>query len=419
MAQSYINSDAVEIKTLKIFSDDGTKDYDLREFVAAFDVYEDIMYPVIRAEFTIVDSIDLITSFPINGEEIIELEFGTPGFDITCSYRLYVTSVDSQIINPAGKSKTYKIRAKSVEFMRNNTQYIIEKMTGNTGELIQQICNRYLKTDKLVSVGDPTKGDQDVLISRMRPFQAIDFLRKRAVSQSFLSSSYVFFENKRGFNFATIEFLLNQQQENVNDKIFFFDTTQNTDVKNMNTRSMITLTNVSQVDNTKKLALGSLNNIVRRFDLLTGGVETVNFKNIEQGGNFKTGSKNSAGLNTLNFEQKMGATPATSMLVPHSSELPENFINMAIGPKHSFVTKMGQNIYHAFVFGDTALTAGDVITVNVPTPTGDTGPRKDDRLYAGNYMISKLRHIVINSAGRQKTYNVSMELIKGFTEDYA
>jgi hypothetical protein len=64
------------------------------------------------------------------------------------------------------------------------------------------------------------------------------------------------------------------------------------------------------------------------------------------------------------------------------------------------------------------LTAGDVITVKVPTIVG-TGEATENRLLAGNYLISKLRHIVINASSAQKTYHCSMELIKGTYEDYA
>lgn len=205
----------------------------------------------------------------------------------------------------------------------------------------------------------------------------------------------------------------------MNDKQFFYDSSGNSDAKNMTFRNMLTLVQITQTDNTKKLAQGGLNNIVKRFDILTGKVSSTQYVNSQQQGNFKFAAKKPLGLNTSSFENQFGNTAATSLLVPHSSHLPENFIDSTMGAKHAFVTKMGQNIFQAFTNGDVALTAGDVITVNVPTPAGGTGGQEDNRLYAGNYLISKLRHIVLLNGASQKTYNISMELIKGFQEDYS
>jgi len=418
MADNFTRPDGVNIKQVKLSSLDGKKTYDLSGQTLSIDVYEDIMFPVIRAEIVIKDAIDLLTSFPIIGEELIEIEFETPGNDITCHYIFHVKSVDNQTIDAQHKSRTYTIRVISEEFITSAHQIISKKQTGNTDFLVTQLCNQYLNTQKTIAV-EPTKGTQDILITRLRPLQAIDMLRKRAVSNKYISSSFVFFENKRGFNFCTIEFLLNQTQLNVNDKVFFYDTTGQTNVKNNTFRNMITLAQVSQVDNTKKLTQGGLNNTVKRFDLLTGDITTTTFKNSEKQSDFKFASKKPLGLNTSTFEKKFGNTNSTALLVPHSSHLPENYIDSYMGAKHAFITKMSQNIFQAHVNGDVALTAGDVITVNVPTPTGSTDASSDNRLYAGNYLISKLRHIILLNGSAQKSYTVSMELIKGFNEDYS
>ena len=187
----------------------------------------------------------------------------------------------------------------------------------------------------------------------------------------------------------------------------------------MNTRSIISLLQMSQTDNTKKLAQGALNNTVKRFDLLTGKVSTTQYVNSEQEQNFKYASPKPLSLNTLSYNNKYGNTISTALLIPHSSDLPENFIDSMLGFRRAFVTKMGQNIYRMYVNGDPALTAGDIITVNVPSSQGSTGAPYDNRLYAGNYLISKLRHIILNNVPNPKSYTCSMELIKGFQEDFS
>jgi hypothetical protein len=122
-------------------------------------------------------------------------------------------------------------------------------------------------------------------------------------------------------------------------------------------------------------------------------------------------------LNTSSYENQYGSDAATKMFIPHSSDLPENYIDAAMGYKHSFVTKIAQNTFQAYINGDVAMSVGDLITINIPAATGATDNPGDNRLISGNYLISKLRHIVLN--GVKSSYTMSVELIKGFHEDHS
>jgi len=417
MSSEYVSSGSIDIKKLEITSYDGKKQYNLMSQVMSFSVYEDTMFPVIRAEFSINDGIDLQSSFPIIDEEIINLEFSTAGYDLVNSYTLYVKSVENQSVSPGTKGKTYTIRAVSKEFIFNSTLLINKKLNEESHKLVQSIMKDTLHTTKNVNI-ELTKGIQDILVTQMKPFQIIDLIRKRAVSKKYASSSYLFFENKRGFNFCTIEYLFDNLKGNINDKIFFYDSAVDTDAKNMNSRNILGLRNVSAVNNIKKLATGSLNNVFKRFDILTGDIVETVYKNSDQQSKFKAPSDNPIGLNTTHYESMFGASAARTTLVPHSSHLPENFIAESLGAKHSFAAKVSQNIYHVHVYGDSALTAGDIVTIKIPQATGGVS-NKEDRLVAGNYLISKLRHIVVNSTNSRKMYTCSMELIKGSYEDNA
>jgi hypothetical protein len=417
MSQNYSRPDAVEVIRLTLTTPVVGKPVDISGQVGGISIYEDVMFPVIRAEFFMFDALDLLGKFPIIGEEIIEIEFANPGYEAS-AYKFRIKSIENVLISPQGKSKTYTIRAVSEEMFVNNTKYVTKKYSTDSWQIITDIMRNEMKTQKSVVTGDFTKGIQDILISRLRPFQAIDMIRRRSVSQDYLSSSYVFFENKRGFNFASLEYLLKNQAGNIKDKVFYYDPAVNSSAKNMTARSILKLVNVSQFNNTKKMVYGSLNNIVKKFDLLTGETVETNYVNTEQQQKFKYASDNPYPLNSSQFEQEFGKEASASLLVPYSSHLPETHIAESIGAKHSFVTKLGQNIYHAHVNGDVALTAGDVITVNIPNAPG-TGQTKENRMLSGNYLISKLRHSLVTSSTSQNTYQCSMELIKGNYEDNA
>ena len=419
MAQT-LPSDAVVVKTLKLSKLDGSKTpVDISAIVVEFSVYEDITFPVVRADFTFMDGVNLITTFPISGHEKIELEFYNPGFeDIIYQHTFQVKNVGSVGTSSQGKIKSYMVETVSPEFITNAHQYINEKHKGSVNDIISTICKRHLKTKKPLFLNtDPVKGVQDVLVSRMRPFQAIDSHRKRAVSAKYNSSSYVFFENNKGFNFCTIEYLLNTKKDIINDKIFFYDTVNNASLTSMNSRNILNLKQTSLVDNTTKMTSGSLNMNVKRFDLLTGQVSTTKYVNSEQQSKIKFSSKSAKPIDPPSFEKAYGNTAAVSLLVPFSSEFQENYINTSLGPKHSFISKMEQNVFYAHVYGDVALSAGDVITINVPSPSGFTETQPANKYLEGNYLVSKLRHVVVNLSPMEKSYTIAMELIKGSYED--
>jgi hypothetical protein len=420
MSQTVVDN-SVKIKSLKLSKlDDSKSPIDITPQVVEFSVYEDIKFPVIRAEFIIADANDIASTFPIICEEKIEVEFYTPGLEsASVKYTFNVNSVGSCSYQTQLKGKLYVIEAISQEFATNASKLINEKHKGNISDLISMVCKNHLKTKKQVIINDPTKGNEDTLISRLRPFQAIDFHRKRAVSKKYESSSYVFFENKRGFNFCTIEYLLDSgsSQEKINDKRFVLDTPNNTNVRNLSYRNIIALNNISLADNTTKMTSGSLNMRVKRFDLLTGTVEVSSYVNKEQQSKFKFSSKTATPINTSSFEDRYGKTPAISLLVPYSSEFQENYIGGSLGAKHSYVNKLDQNLFYAHINGDTEITVGDVITIDVPSTDGGTAGGGKDRLLQGNYLISKLRHIVKNLSGLQRSHTMSIELIKGSYED--
>ena len=58
---------------------------------------------------------------------------------------------------------------------------------------IERIVRNDLNSKKHISL-DTTKGTQTIQISNLKPFQAIDKLRQGAISQKYVSNSYLFFE---------------------------------------------------------------------------------------------------------------------------------------------------------------------------------------------------------------------------------
>ena len=408
---------SVEIQKLQLSSADGKRSISLIATTTSINIYEDLLSPVIYAEIQIQDSADLQSQFPLIGEEFVEISFRTAGFDSLQfnTYKLYLQSATQATTNLTGKYKTYTLKCCSEEYLRNASRVVTTKLQGTCEGIVSDMLRntKYIGSKKNYH-SEPSKGPQDVFPSRLAPFQVVDFVRRRAASQKYYSSSYVFFENKRGYNFCTVEYLFDQGKDKIGDKVFYYDSKPVTETAAIRYRNILGMKNVSTFDTASKLNSGGIQNTVRKFDILTGAITENNYVNIDQQDKFKSISdkNSSAGLNSTSFEKQYGDDKeGLSMLVPTSSEFPENYIADALGPKRAFVNKIIQNLFQIHVYGDSEITVGDVIKVNLPRMTGTTDQTQYNRLISGNYLVSKLRHII--TFDKQRLYTCSMELIKG------
>ena len=402
----------VEVLSLMLHSDDGSREYDLRQVVRSMDIYESIMSPIIVARLDIQDSFDLLRSFPIITEEYVEFSFRLDGETNPTNLRLHVKEVLDVRINEQQTMKTYTLTLVSQELLDNASRYVNQRFTAEISSSVREILERTLQTTKPMNI-EPTKGIDNVLITRQQPLRAIDQLRRRAVSRKYASSSYAFFENKHGINFVTLEGLFDQGARNgVGDKVFFADSNVNDNSLKSTFRNMIAYHQVQFADSIDKIQQGGLNNKVAVMDFKTGGYRVLNFNETQSGDVFKSVNKEPVGQNSSYYTSKHSRTSGKTMLVPYDSsrnalELPEKVSRM-----QAYTQRIAQNIIQIFIWGDNEITAGDVIEVHFPSAKGttDTGSRTD-RLSSGKFLVAKLRHMF--TFGAKPVYTQSCELING------
>ena len=153
---------------------------------------------------------------------------------------------------------SYKLQLVSAELMRNATRYVNRSYNGNINDIVTSIIKEDLQTEKPINI-DKTSGIEKGTITRLNPFQAIDFLRRRAVSNEYKSSSYVFYESRDGYVFTTMEKLISLGQRSIdsghNDKEFFFDTVRHDNIADVSIRNIISYNVISFGDTITKAVL--------------------------------------------------------------------------------------------------------------------------------------------------------------------
>lgn len=407
----------VEIKNITLISQDGQRKYNLIGQAISFDVYESIMSPVIFGELIIADSIGLQQSFPIIGEEYVLLEFATPKSKETSRYLFRTDDVRNKKVSENNKKVTYTIPLYSAELIKNASRLVSRPYENTPSALIKEIMSEYIGTEKPVNIEDTT-GVEKGKITRMQPFKAIDFLRYRSTSARYVSSSFVFFENRKGYHFVSIERMLNEGGKVAGfgtDKEFFFDTSRKDNVKDVTMRNIIAYNQMSGGSPLAKIQTGGLTAVQQAYDYVSGGLQRVTYTDNVGGDKFKFGVDNAAGQNSTDFVRLHGKTTAVTNIRPVSADKPANTLTEAMVARRAFATKISQNITQIHIYGDTELTVGDVIKCNFPAAIDAENNKGWSRLDSGNYLISKLRHTVL--IGDRPQHSISLELIRGFMSE--
>ena len=417
MASTY-NPGEVIITQFDLVSLDGNARQSIIPQVVSFDIYESVMMPMLYCEIIINDSVNLIESFPIIGEEFVEVEFKNAELNSVQSFRFKTASVTNKFAaGGQGNKLMYVIQCASEETLWNSTKYIQRRYSdGNPYSMVSDILQKDLKSTKRLNVDDTTgRGTTQITISQLTGLQAIDMIRKKSVSKKYKSSSYVFFENRNGFNFTTLEHLILTGKVAIGDKIFFYDSAVNTDVSNINVRNILAYQQVNHTNVNDLLQSGGLSNRSISLDLKTGAVNKIDFnfaRNIDKFA--QTDPDNVSKMKTNSFMNsygaKEGASAVLNMLIPKSLNNGDSFVEESSGFLQSFVNQLTQNIVRVLVYGDAALTVGNVIKLKLPTISGATAKPDDSKLSSGNYLVTKCRHMFVV---RDKVmYKMALECVK-------
>ena len=414
MAESFRPGD-VKVHSMSLWSNDRSRSVtNMSGLIKNIKIYESIMDPLMTAVITIADGVGLAQSFPLIGEEYIELDLETPGMDEIFTYRFDVLSIgDIKEVNE-DKSTIYNLYCSSTE-IKKNTRIIHELMNDTAPvDAVQKIFKDYLQSDKELFTGEGTYAKVDFDLNRMRPLEAIDKVRMLTRNIQEQSSAFCFFETKRGFNFLSVEQLFGNGKTRIGDKVFFYDSAQGRSIYENNFRNIIGMDRITDASPTRAVAGGQLNAKMKSFDIITGEVTEKNYKDSETGSGFIYADDDAAPLRSSSGQVEDGQEPALYLMNVTDSSKADPSIQEVILERASYVSKIIQQLYKIEIYGDLAISAGDVIEVNVPGSSGLTDGSTDgtDQRFSGNFMISRLVNN-ISFRGVRPTHSITCELIKG------
>lgn len=400
----------VDIISVDYTSLDSNKTYNFVNQVKVINIYESIFKPAIFATAEVGDPASILQDVQMRVGDYITITFKTSQSKTDPSvYVLAITDIGDISMKSNLKMQTYTISLASPEALRNSVTTMSLKFKDSMSNAVKKIFDTYVKTDKKVNI-DSTRSIEDLPpFTAMRPFSAINYMVRYAYSSKYKSGAYVFFENRHGFHFTAVEKLIKQGVDSQNkgnsttDKEFFYDSATKESTKDVTIRNIIALNQLSSdsFSDSSKLA-----NIVNSYDMVRGTYKSYFFQPGKE--EFELLSGKTKTMNKSTFDRSYGQITKNITFVPISSDVTDANLAEYMAKRIAFSHLLEQEVVQILVYGDTELTVGNVIKCTIINPTSFDSNRDKPAAKSGLYLITSLRHIILNTDRSQHV--ISMEL---------
>ena len=197
--------------------------------IVEMNIFEDMFKSSITGSIIVTDTNDKVSKIPIVGQEYLTLKIRTPTLtlekdiiDFTENpFAVHKISLRRELTTGG---QTYELKFISQEAIKNSQRKISKSYSGNKaniGDIVFDLLSEDkngVQSSKEIFI-EPTTGKRKYLIPIMNPFSAITTLSNEAVSKSQdcnnPSPHYLFFENKNGIHFRSLQSLYEQDAKDL------------------------------------------------------------------------------------------------------------------------------------------------------------------------------------------------------------
>lgn len=375
--------------------------------------YEDLFSPFITGSIIIKESLDYINLFPFIGEEYIDLEITTPTLErsgIKGRYYIYKIT-DRELIG--NRNVVYQMHFISPEAIVD----LNKKISRVFGDKISNLVEPFIK-DKTIGLEsekkvfiEPTNNSTKYISNFWSPFKNINYLTSLSTNAN-KSPSYIFFENRDGFYYCSLETLYvgNTYQKFVYDSYTRDSLPLSGSVKNIQEDyKRITEISIPNVfDYMKRISSGMLSSKQFTYDATKKTYSSKNYNMFQRFAEQKHLNKFA-----INSDRAIFRSNATIFNYPKNYGNFNGFGDVT-GAKInqeriSLLTLAEANKIDIVVPGRTDYTVGQKVDVSLPKiePISQKDNDTVDKMFSGLYLIAAINHYI-----DKEKHECHMELIK-------
>ena len=382
--------------------------------VISLEIYEDLFTPFMSVSIVLRESVDYISLFPFVGEEYVEVTVSTPNIDQKIQSSFYIYKITDRMYTKE-REVAYTIKGISKEYVVDANRKVSQTFKGNIGEIALNLAQKGgLNTDKTIFV-EATTNKTAFTAAYWQPSKCLTFLATNATNQN-LSPTYLFFENRNGYNFRSIDELLKgtTYHKFIKDN---FSRSPNSETSVSGTKDpqedfkrILELDVPVLTDYMEDIQTGRLKSRIVSHDLVTKQYSVKDYsvrKDTEHPPTL---------LNKNPAYSPYAATNSIStlMIMPrHFSNFTSfaDVTNYSTAQKRmSFFQNLNKYKITIEVLGRTDYTVGQIFDVQIPKATQITKEQtetSDDEILSGRYLLSAVSHMITKEG-----HICHMELIK-------
>jgi len=398
-------------KFLLISNKDG--DINLNTAISELKYFESIMEATVRMSILYNDSggsvkgKSVLEGLPLVGTEKAQIKLKDLN-DNKLNLNLYVTSVDP-ILEDAKKT-VVSLQLSSKEHIRNQLVRVNKRFDGKLSDHITEILTNqsFIGTDKTLDI-EETQNNYNFFGNNKKAFYTCTWLAKKGVPNTTSpgkTAGYFFYETSKGFNFKSIDKLIEQKAKK---KLIYNETpdTKGDNIPQGYDGKILELQSDNTINVQSKLESGTYSTRVVLFDPFNCQYQVIE-KNVNQTeSDLKLAGKELPKLNE-EYNEAVGRFTRTTYMLKDKGSLPsgstENQINKSKEPNFDPENILNQSIMRynqlftikktVTIPGDFSLNAGDTIFIDIPEAGRDKKNQKPNHETGGLYIISDLCHYI-------------------------
>lgn len=387
---------------------------DITAQVLNIQFYEDLFSPFITGSIVVKESLDLVNLFPFIGEEYLDLQVSTPTMKegaIKGKYYIYKLT-NRELVGD--RNVVYQLHFISVEAVTDMNKKISKTFGDKVSGLIEPFLKDKtigLETTKAVTV-EPTFNSVKYVSNFWSPVKNITYLLGNAANMN-KTPNYVFFENRDGFYFISLEKLYDAgiKQSFVYDKYTRDKLPGGTsDARNITEdfRRILEINIPTAYDYMDRIGSGMLGSKQISYDVTKKTYSTKNYSMFDRFSEQKHLNKN-----PINSDKAIFRNNSTLINYPKDYGNFNGFgdvTNAKTNQERISLMKLAEsNKLSITVPGRCDYTVGQKVsvTLNRVEPISEKDDDVTDKMFSGNYLIGAINHYV----DREK-HECYMELIK-------
>lgn len=370
---------------------------DISSAVVGVELYENIFETFVNGKAVVSDSSALQTFFPMVGNEFLTLRFHTPGFssEDSCGGEFFIYKC-SDSVRHTDRNSVYVLYFISKEAVVDQNKRISHTFRDSPSDAVKWLLgDNGLQTEKKLFCEEP-RNRFAFCSNWWKPSRCIQWVADHGVSASG-SPSFLFFENRRGFVFASLdsimdssipvamEFSVSNYSRTMGDR----QTASRDLMKDYQTILQIDYHN--GFDYFKRLRDGFYGS-----EIITMDMTTQRYTHNRFGREFFADKH----LNAYSpVAEKVVATSRGSMkFVPRMynnfEDFEESTVHDTVADRNAILSRLSSQGFTIQVYGRTDYSAGQKVRVTIPRSgqVRDGDSDSSDKLLSGVYLVTGLCH---------------------------